>query len=196
MNDDATLTTERDVISGMSPAAREEYDAMGLSIKNNMKHDRRPGLGREPGRPIVPKRAITSPNVLNEAYHYARPSSFSRGISAGLPGASTSLLSGTASVDEHGDTVHVGDFKAQTMRTLRNLTELLASEGASWHDIVRTTVYFRDIDRDYDEFNELRTMFLNALGIDPLPASTGIQARICRPDLLVEIEAIAMLPRE
>ena len=34
--------------------------------------------------------------------------------------------------------------------------------------------------------------FFKAQGLDPLPASTGIQAKLCRPELLVEIEAIAM----
>jgi enamine deaminase RidA (YjgF/YER057c/UK114 family) len=106
------------------------------------------------------------------------------------------FLSGTASVDEHGRSVHPGDFEAQCLRTLRNLTRLLASEGASWHDVVRTTCYLRDISRDYDAFNEVRTMFLRHAAVHPLPASTAIEARICRPELLVEIEAIAIAPRE
>jgi 2-iminobutanoate/2-iminopropanoate deaminase len=59
----------------------------------------------------------------------------------------------------------------------------------------RTTCYLRDIDRDYTAFNEERTRFFAAQGLDPLPASTGIQAILCRPDLLVEIEAIAMFIR-
>ena len=105
------------------------------------------------------------------------------------------LLSGTASVDEEGRTVYPGDFRAQCLRTFRNLTRLLAAEDASWHDIVRTTCYLRDIERDYDAFNEMRTMFLGEVGVAPLPASTAIQARICRSDLLVEIEAIAIVPR-
>ncbi len=66
------------------------------------------------------------------------------------------------------------------------------SEGCTWHDIVRTSCYLRDIDRDYDAFNEERTAFFKEQGLDPLPASTGIQAKLCRPELLVEIEAIAM----
>jgi len=60
--------------------------------------------------------------------------------------------------------------------------------------VVRTTCYLRDIERDYKDFNEVRTQFYKELGLDPLPASTGIQARICREDLLVEIEAIAIIP--
>jgi enamine deaminase RidA (YjgF/YER057c/UK114 family) len=111
-----------------------------------------------------------------------------------LPGATMLLLSGTASIDEEGRTVHRGDFAAQLLRTYRNLTELLRAEGADWRDVVRTTCYLRDIERDYDLFNALRTAFLAEAGCRPLPASTAIQARLCRSDLLVEIEAIAMLP--
>jgi enamine deaminase RidA (YjgF/YER057c/UK114 family) len=112
-----------------------------------------------------------------------------------LSGATMLFFSGTASVDEQGRTLYRGDFQAQCLRTFRNLTELLVSEKASWHDIIRTTCYLRDIERDYDVFNEVRTLFLSGTGVDPLPASTGIQAHLCRSDLLVEIEAIAMVPR-
>ena len=140
----------------------------------------------------IDKRAITNHDVLNEAFAYAKPSSFSRGMRIDLNGLTILLISGTASIDEHGRSVHIGDFRAQMRRTLANITGLLASEGATWHDIVRTTCYLRDIDRDYEAFNEERTAFFHEQGLDPLPASTGIQAKLCRPELLVEIEAIAM----
>ena len=61
---------------------------------------------------------------------------------------------------------------------------------------MRTTCYLRDIDRDYEVFNEERTAFYKEQGLDPLPASTGIQAILCRPELLIEIEAIAMFLTE
>ncbi len=140
----------------------------------------------------VQRRAISAPSVLNEAYAYERPSSFSRGLRLDLNGLVILLISGTASIDEHGRTVHAGDFRAQVRRTYRNITELLAAEGASWKDVVRTTCYLRDIERDYAAFNEERTDFFQEQALDPLPASTGIQAILCRPDLLVEMEAIAM----
>ena len=140
----------------------------------------------------VEKRAITNHGVLNEAYAYAKPSSFSRGMRIDLNGLTILLISGTASIDEHGVSVHIGDFRAQLRRTYDNITGLLASEGCTWHDIVRTTCYLRDIDRDYEAFNEERTKFFAEQGLDPLPASTGIQAHLCRPELLIEIEAIAM----
>ena len=91
-----------------------------------------------------------------------------------------------------GETVHVGDFRAQLQRTYQNITGLLEAEGCTWKNVVRTTCYLRDIERDYAAFNEERTAFYNEQGLDPLPASTGIQAILCRPELLVEIEAIAM----
>ena len=143
----------------------------------------------------VEKRAISAPEVLNEAFHYTRPSSFSRGMRIDLNGLIILLISGTASVDENGESVHIGDVRAQCRRTFYNISKLLESEGATWKDIVRTTCYLRDIDRDYAVFNEERTAFYREQGLDPLPASTGIQAHLCRPELLVEIEAIAMFRR-
>ena len=140
----------------------------------------------------INKRAMTNHGVLNEAYAYAKPSSFSRGMRIDLNGLTILLISGTASIDEHGKSVHIGDFRAQMRRTFANITGLLNSEGCTWHDIVRTTCYLRDIDRDYEAFNEERTAFFKEQGLDPLPASTGIEAKLCRPELLIEIEAIAM----
>ena len=140
----------------------------------------------------IERKAISAPGVLNEAYRYAKPSSFSRGLRIELGDIVILLISGTASIDENGVSVHVGDFRAQCRRTFQNITGLLESEGATWKDIVRTTCYLRDIERDYAAFNEERTAFYGQQGLDPLPASTGIQAILCRPELLVEIEAIAM----
>ena len=144
----------------------------------------------------IKKRAVTNHGVLNEAYAYAKPSSFSRGMRIDLNGLTILLISGTASIDENGQSVHIGDFRAQMRRTFENITGLLAAEGCTWHDIVRTTCYLRDIERDYDAFNEERTAFYKEQGLAPLPASTGIQAILCRPELLIEIEAIAMFRTE
>lgn len=144
----------------------------------------------------VAKRAISNLSVLNEAYNYPRPSSFSRGMRIDLDGLVILLISGTASIDEHGNTVHVGDFRGQCRRTFQNITALLAAEGVTWKDVVRTSCYLRDIDRDYAAFNEERTAFFREQALDPLPASTGIQAKLCRPELLIEIEAIAMFRQQ
>lgn len=180
------------IASEWSRSAAEEFERMGLDKKGG----RAAGIEPVAGRPALKKRSMRAPEALNEAYDYALPSSFSRGMRVELAGATMLFLSGTASIDDNGATVYPGDFEAQCLKTFRNLTALLAAEGASWHDVVRTTCYLRDIERDYDTFNKVRTLFMNAVGLDPLPASTGIQARLCRSDLLVEIEGIAIVPHE
>jgi enamine deaminase RidA (YjgF/YER057c/UK114 family) len=155
-----------------------------------------PVVGAEEATPAVSKRTIEAKQVLNEAYDYPRPSSFSRGMRLDLKGITILLISGTASIDEYGNSVHIGDFHAQTLRTYSNITALLAAEGATWKDVVRTTCYLRDIERDYALFNETRTQFFKDEGLNMLPASTGIQAILCRPELLIEMEAIAIFPTD
>jgi 2-iminobutanoate/2-iminopropanoate deaminase len=176
-----------------SAAEKMERRALGLPASKPARGGLIKQLPR--GRKTVSKRAIAEPTVLNEASEYG--ASFTRGLRVDLPGGITQLLfSGTASVGPKGETLYPGDFRAQLWRTYHNLTKLLAREGATWHDIVRTTCYIRDIKRDYGEFNSIRNEFFNALGLDPFPASTGVQAQLCRSDLLIEIEAIAILVKE
>ena len=143
-------------------------------------------------RPPIEKHVVHAPQVINEAYNYQKPSSFSRALRLDFGGHKVLLISGTASVNEEGKAEHIGDFNAQLWRTYVNITNLLAAEGMTWHDVVRTTNYLRDIERDYAEFNKIRTSFYRWLKLDPLPASTGIQARLCWETLLVEIEVYAI----
>jgi 2-iminobutanoate/2-iminopropanoate deaminase len=143
-------------------------------------------------RPPIEKHVTHAPHVINEAYDYQKPSSFSRALRLDFGGHKVLLISGTASVNEEGKAEHIGDFKAQLWRTYVNITNLLEAEGMTWHDVVRTTNYLRDIERDYAEFNKIRTSFYNWLNLNPLPASTGIQARLCWETLLIEIEVYAI----
>jgi len=144
----------------------------------------------------LPKRQISAPAALNEAYDYAKPVPFVRGMRVELPGATLLLISGTSAVDDRGRSIHVGDIRAQSRRTFENIEALLAAEGADWHDVVRTTCYLRDMSRDYEVFNDVRMGFYLEQGLEPFPASTCIQATICREDLLVEVEAMAMIPAD
>jgi 2-iminobutanoate/2-iminopropanoate deaminase len=143
-------------------------------------------------RPPIEKHVTHAPHVINEAYDYKKPSSFSRALRLDFGGHKVLLISGTASVNEEGKAEHIGDFNAQLWRTYVNITSLLAAEDMTWHDVVRTTNYLRDIERDYAEFNKIRTSFYSWLKLDPLPASTGIQARLCWETLLIEIEVYAI----
>ena len=125
------------------------------------------------GATEIRRRAMSAPQTLNEAYDYARPAHFSRGMRLDLGGVVVLLISGTASIDEHGKTVNVGDFRAQMRRAYQNLTGLLEAEGATWKDVVRTGCYLRDMERDYAAFNEERAVFFGRQGIELYPASTA-----------------------
>ncbi len=138
---------------------------------------------------------MRNPRVLCEAYDYPKKVAFSRGMRVELDGASWLFISGTASVDEDGRSVHPGDLAAQTRRAMSNIQGLLEAEGADWNDVVRTTCYLDDF-RGYDVFNAVRNEFYDEQGLEPYPASTCVQARICRPELLVEIEALAIVPKD
>jgi 2-iminobutanoate/2-iminopropanoate deaminase len=178
-------------LSKLTNGEREEMKKLGiLSDENKITRSVYPSLHDK--RPPIEKHVTHAPHVINEAYDYKKPSSFSRALRLDFGGHKVLLISGTASVNEEGKAEHIGDFKAQLWRTYLNITNLLAAEGMSWHDVVRTTNYLRDIERDYEEFNKIRTTFYSWLNLDPLPASTGIQARLCWETLLVEIEVYAI----
>jgi len=80
-----------------------------------------------------------------------------------------------------------------TRRTLTNITRCCRRRGR-YHGKTSSAppATLRDIDRDYAAFNEERTAFFQEQELDPLPASTAFRRNLCRPELLVEIEAIAI----
>lgn len=178
-------------LSKLSEGERAEMKKLGiLSYEKAIGEYVYPEVHKD--RPPIEKFSVHAPHIINEAYDYKRPSSFTRALRLEFGNYKVLLISGTASVNEEGKTEHVGDFRAQTWRTYRNITNLLAAENMTWHDVVRTTNYLRDIERDYEDFNKIRTSFFSWMNLDPLPASTGIQARLCWESLLVEIETYAI----
>jgi 2-iminobutanoate/2-iminopropanoate deaminase len=178
-------------LTKLTEGERIEMKKLSILSENNLVNEYSyPAVHRD--RPPVEKFAVHAPQVINEAYDYQKPSSFTRALRLEFGGYKILLISGTASVNEVGKAEHLGDFKAQTWRTYRNITNLLKAEGMTWHDVVRTTNYLRDIERDYEVFNKIRTSFFRWMNLDPLPASTGIQARLCWETLLVEIETYAI----
>ena len=194
MNNIMEIKNEKQVLidlAKLTDGERIEMKKLGiLSDENNISESVFPAIHNE--RPPIEKHVTHAPHIINEAYNYQKPSSFSRALRLDLGDYKVLLVSGTASVNEEGQPEHLGDFKAQLWRTYRNITNLLEAEGMSWHDVVRTTNYLRDIERDYGEFNKIRTTFYEWLGLDPLPAATGIQVRLCWETLLVEIEVYAI----
>ena len=124
--------------------------------------------------------------LLNEAWTYG--ADFSRGLRIVEPNKVTLHVSGTASIDEGGATVHVGDVAAQADRMLCNIASLLARQGATFEDVVSGVTYLKHP----DDASLVRSMFRRH-GFDGFPCAL-VEAPLCRPDLLCEAEAVAILP--
>ncbi len=124
--------------------------------------------------------------LQNEAPEYG--SAFSRGLTVTTRRDRTFLVSGTASIDEGGATVYPGDFDSQTVRTLDNIEALLGSRGATMNDICQATAFVKQ----RDDGRRLLAI-LNARGLGDLPLVCTVDD-ICRDDLLVEIDATAVIP--
>jgi 2-iminobutanoate/2-iminopropanoate deaminase len=166
----------------------------GYMLKGKQAQDRGElGVVPEGG---VRRRALHASQAMCEAYDYDNPVAFSRGMEVCLPGARMVFVSGTASVGADGSSLYPDDLVAQTRRAFQNAGAVLAGAAANWHDVVKVTVFLRDIDRDYEAFNEVRKSFFRDMGLDVYPASTCIEARLCRSDLLVEMEMLAIVADE
>jgi len=124
--------------------------------------------------------------TLNEAWSYG--ADFSRGLRLAEANKVALHVSGTASIDEAGRTVHAGDFEAQVDRMLRNISSLLAGQGATFEHLVSGVTYLKDP----TDAPVLRAICRNR-GFDGFPCAL-VEAPLCRPDLLCEAEAMAMLP--
>lgn len=124
--------------------------------------------------------------TLNEADEYG--SAFSRGMKVGLPDKTVLYISGTASVDEEGATVHLDDVRKQVERMLVNVRELLAAQDSSFSDMVQVITYLK-----YADYLPVFLDCWKKWGLSGLP-NTFVEAGVCRPDLLCEMEAIAIVP--
>jgi len=138
-------------------------------------------------------RAIHVPEKMMEAYDYENnPATFSRGIKVRVRDLDKWVfISGTASIGTDGKTQHIGNFVKQTKLMFDNVTQVLSQANVTWHDVVKTTIYIKNIAKHYKDFNRVRKDFYDTLQLKPYPASTCVQAALCRKDLLIEMEAIA-----
>jgi enamine deaminase RidA (YjgF/YER057c/UK114 family) len=95
------------------------------------------------------------------------------------------------SEDAKGNTVGKGDIVLQTEQVLRNLQSVLEASGTSLSHVVKVTVFLRNMEHR-DAVAEIRKRFFK----DNLPASTLVEiSKLANQDWLIEIEAIAILPR-
>lgn len=95
-------------------------------------------------------------------------------------------VSGQGPIDPATGEILAGDVAAQTARTLENVDAILQAAGCSLDDVVKATVFVRDMD-DYDAVNEVYGEFLS----EPYPARSAVEIVRLPVDIDVEIEVIA-----
>ena len=113
-------------------------------------------------------------------------SSFSRAVELELPDHRRLYVSGTASIDQAGDTAFVGDPEAQVGRTMDVVEAILRSRNMDWTDVTRSLAYFKRA-HDAGLFDAHRAN----RGLPSFPAVV-VENDICRDDLLFEIEVDAL----
>ena len=130
----------------------------------------------------MPKVRYINPSTLSTPTGYTHVVEVNRG--------KTLYISGQVARDQTGYVVGDGDFRAQTRQVLENLKSALAAAGATFDDIVKLTTYVTDM----SHIQALREIRAGYFGANP-PANTLVQVvRLAQPELMIEIEAIAVIP--
>jgi 2-iminobutanoate/2-iminopropanoate deaminase len=135
--------------------------------------------------PALSKQILTSPKL-------SRPlGAFSQATMVAAP-ARMIFVSGLTSRDETGAVVGPGDIRAQTRQTLENLKAILAEGNATLDDVVKVTVFIRDMG-DFQAIHEVRGEYFTK----DLPASSMVEvSRLVDERSLIEIEAVAVIEEQ
>jgi enamine deaminase RidA (YjgF/YER057c/UK114 family) len=139
-----------------------------------------PGIGAAQGSST---RYVNPPTL-------AKPTGYTHVVIA--PDGRTVYIAGQVAYDSAGAVVGQGDFTAQAEQVYRNLEQALRSVGGSMADLVKTTTFITDI-KNLPALREVRSRRLSKA--QP-PANTLLEvSSLARPELLIEIEAVAILGR-
>lgn len=127
---------------------------------------------------------LAAPDHLNPTHEYGV--TFERGARIAFGDRAHYHISGTASIDHHGDVLHRGDVMNQTRRTIQNINALLAADGLTVNEMAYVIVYVRNA-AHVGYVKESLDALLDA----SLPR-IYVRASVCRPAWLVEIEAFGV----
>ena len=107
-----------------------------------------------------------------------------------VSGGRTIYIAGQVAFDKSGSVVGKGDFAVQTTQVFENLKSALAAVGATFDNVVKVNTYVTDMSQ-IQALREIRGKYYGKNA----PASTLVEiGRLAHPDLMIEIEAIAVLP--
>jgi enamine deaminase RidA (YjgF/YER057c/UK114 family) len=128
---------------------------------------------------------FTNPTALPPARGYSQ-------VVVVPPGSRLVYVAGQVALDSTGRLVGLGDFKAQAGQVFENLRLALAAAGATFADVVKLNFYMVDATQ-LPALREVRDRYVNAAAP---PASTLVEVRrLFRDDVLLEIDAVAVVPR-
>lgn len=106
-------------------------------------------------------------------------------------GGSIVFVAGQVALDKSGNVVGMNDFKAQIQQVFENLKAAVEAAGGNLNDVVKLNAYLLDLAHAPD-FREARDKYID---VKHPPASTAVQvSRLFRPEFLVEVEAVAVVP--
>lgn len=182
-----------DNYAGVVKARRENFDSIGLTPRTH--YIASTGIQGHPCAPgsLVQMDAyavagtfsqtyLYAPTHLNPTYEYGV--TFERGVRLSCPGLQLTLISGTASIDNKGAVLYIGDIRMQTLRMWENVEKLLEEAGNSWLDVKQILVYLRNP----QDYGVVAQMFRDKFPDTPYVI---LLAPVCRPDWLIEMECIA-----
>lgn len=128
-----------------------------------------------------------SRTVIEVDKPWVRTIAFSLGVASDGP---LLFTAGVTARDPHGKVVGVGDMRAQIEQCFLNVGDVLRAAGADYGDVLKWTMYTTDIDAYQQHRDVWHRYFVDR------PASTLIEVRrFVVPEMLVEIEAVARMPR-
>lgn len=132
------------------------------------------------------QRYLYAPTHLNPTYEYGV--TFERGTVMEYGDRAHVYISGTASINNKGEVVHIGNIVKQTERMWENVSKLLEEGNTSFEDVMQIVVYLRDI----CDYKTVREMFDSRFPDIPTVITL---APVCRPTWLIEMECIAVKER-
>ena len=103
------------------------------------------------------------------------------------------LISGQVPLDSNGNLIGKDDFNKQTEQVFINIKNIVSNAGGAMNNIVKLSVYVKDISQ-VQKFREVRDRFINT---QHPPASTLVEvSRLFRDDVLLEVDATAIIPKK
>ena len=184
---------------GMVKARREYFETIGLTAKT--RYIASIGIEGKCAAPetLVTLDALSVKNIkeeqivrmmalenLSDTIVYGV--TFERGFRIKYGDRSHIYISGTASIDADGNTIYLSDIRKQTDRTLDNIEALLDPHGATMGDMKYLIIYLRNIKHWVQIQDILVTRIPDSVAVIP------VEAPVCRPNWLVEIEGVGIIP--